>query len=176
LRIENDLEVATELPVDVADFQSAEASAEMVEDAAQLTADGQLEADFTDLPLQVSPIEGEAEGEPTFAPTDPVISVDHHGRVHVLGGFSPDSMASLEVEPSSLDTRPGDEALAEAVRRELREDASTTALAINVFVRRGVAHLRGWVPGFEDIDNAEGVAERVPGVAEVVDELELPTT
>jgi osmotically-inducible protein OsmY len=81
----------------------------------------------------------------------------------------------VEVEASAEDTLPGDEALAEAVRRELKEDAATTSLAVDVFVRRGVVHLRGWVPDMDDVDNAEAVAERVPGVREVVDELEVPT-
>jgi osmotically-inducible protein OsmY len=83
-------------------------------------------------------------------------------------------MASIDVEPSAEDTHPGDEALLEAVRRELKKDAATTSLDIDVFVRHGIVHLRGWVPGAEDVDNAEAVAERVPGVREVVDELELP--
>ena len=175
LRIQNDLEVETELPVDVGDFQGGESIAEVAEDVAEIaTADGGLEPDFTDLPLETNPSEAEAQGEPTFAATDPVITVDAHGRTQILGGFSSDSMASLDVEPSAEDAQPGDEALAESVQRELREDAATTSLAIDVFVREGIVHLRGWVPGLEDVDNAEAVAERVPGVREVVDELELP--
>ncbi len=178
LRIQNDLEVETELPVDVGDFQAGEPTAEVIEDLAEMGAtNGELEPDFSNLPLETSAIdiEAEAETEPTFAPTDPVITIDEGGRAGVLGGFSSDSMASVEVELSAEDMEPGDEALAEAVQRELKEDAATTSLAIEVFVRRGIVHLRGWVPGLEDVDNAEGVAERVPGVREVVDELEVPT-
>jgi osmotically-inducible protein OsmY len=175
LPIQNDLEVETELPVDVGDFQAGESIAEVVVDMAELTTDGELEPDFTDLPLETSPSEDDSGAEPLFAATDPVVTVDEHGRAHVLGGFSSDSMASLDVEPSAQDTHFGDEALVEAVRRELKEDAATTGLDIDVFVRRGLVHLRGWVPGAEDVDNAESVAERVPGVREVVDELELPT-
>ena len=37
--------------------------------------------------------------------------------------------------------------------RELREEAATTSLAIDVCVRRRIVHLRGWVPGLEDVDN-----------------------
>jgi osmotically-inducible protein OsmY len=175
LRIQNDLEVETELPVDVGDFQGGESIAEFTEDTAEpATGDSELEPDFTDLPLETFPNETDVGAEPIFAATDPVISVDEHGRAHVLGGFSSDSMASIDVEPSAEDTDPGDEALVEAVRRELKEDAATTSLNIEVFVRRGIVHLRGRVPGPEDVDNAEAVAERVPGVREVVDELELP--
>jgi hypothetical protein len=42
-----------------------------------------------------------------------------------------------------LDGRPGDEAIADAVRRELREDATTTSLEAEVLVHAGGVHLRG---------------------------------
>ena len=108
-----------------------------------------------------------------FPPTDPVVTTDTRGRVQVLGGFSATSMDSVEVEPSASDALPGDEALADAIRRELREDALTTDLTVRVTVRRGVAYLRGTVPGLDDAENAEEVAGRVPGVREVVERLAL---
>src|SRR5919204_2063333 len=55
---------------------------------------------------------------------------------------------------------PGDEALADAVRRELAEDSATTDLNIVVAVRNGVAHLRGRVSDLDDADNPESVAGR----------------
>ena len=58
----------------------------------------------------------------------------------------------MEVEPSSLDDRVGDEALADAVRRELRQDAATAQLDISVTVQGGVAFLCGLVPGIEDVE------------------------
>jgi osmotically-inducible protein OsmY len=88
----------------------------------------------------------------------------------VLGGFG--SEGDMPVERSS-DGRQGDEALADAVRRELAEDASTTDLAIVVAVRNGVAHLRGQVADLDDADNAESVAARVPGIREVVEALDV---
>lgn len=81
-------------------------------------------------------------------------------------------MDSLEVERSSDGTL-GDEAIADAIRRELREDAATTALTIDVAVYRGVARLRGTVQDIADAENAEEVAARVPGVLEVREELEV---
>ena len=69
--------------------------------------------------------------------------------------------------------RPGDEAIADAIRRELREDALTTDLTIRVTVRDGVAHLRGSVPSLDDAESAEEVAGRVPGVREVIEELDV---
>lgn len=96
------------------------------------------------------------EAEPYFPPTDPVI------------GEAPiDSL-----EPGGQ----GDEALAERVRRELAQDASTTDLDLSVEVRDGVATLRGRVQDLADVDNALAVAGRVPNVVDVVDEIEVETT
>lgn len=108
-------------------------------------------------------------GEPAFPPTDPVLSPE--GRL--IGGFAKTSMDSVAVAPSTLDARPGDEAMADAVRRELREDASTTGLLVYVEVRGGVAFLRGRVDGLEDADNAADVASRVRGVRQVVEHLTI---
>jgi osmotically-inducible protein OsmY len=77
------------------------------------------------------------------------------------------------VERSASDAQLGDEAIEDAVRRELIEDASTTALNIHVRVTGGVVHLSGGVEGLEDAENAESVASRVPGVREVVDETDV---
>lgn len=101
--------------------------------------------------------EEDAEGaEPYFPPTDPVMN--DRGR-EMIGGFERTSMDTLEVDPSTIDEEPGDEALADAVRRELRVD---------VDVRRGVMFLRGQGEDVEDEDNAASVASLVPGVREVV--------
>ena len=114
------------------------------------------------------------EPDPTyFAPTDPVIGVGDEGEVTVLGGWSPDSMSDQPVDASTLDDRPGDEALADAITRELHEDATTTQLAIEVRVDRGVARLRGRVSDLSDAENAESVASRVPGVRDVIEELDV---
>jgi len=91
----------------------------------------------------------------------------------VIGGFQTTSTDTTEVARSALDGQPGDRALAEAVRRELLEDASTTDLPVRVAVRGGVARLRGRVSGVEDAEDAEAVAARVPGLGEVVEELEV---
>ncbi|MCC7363220.1 MAG: BON domain-containing protein [Dehalococcoidia bacterium] len=109
-----------------------------------------------------------SEGDAVFVPpTDPVGT-----SREVIGGLQLSSMDSLEVERSSDGTL-GDEAIADAIRRELREDAATTALTIDVAVYRGVARLRGTVQDIADAENAEEVAARVPGVLEVREELEV---
>jgi osmotically-inducible protein OsmY len=111
--------------------------------------------------------------EPYFPPTDPVIAPSSSERLEVLGGWTATAADDVEVAPSAGDDRPGDDALADAIRRELREDAATTALELRVTVRGGRALLRGLVPDLVDAENAEAVAARVPGVVEVVEELDV---
>jgi osmotically-inducible protein OsmY len=184
-RIDNQIDVETVLPTDVDDFVSDEPTAELADSASEIRAEGgELDPDFTDRPGLSNPVEASGAdssgpddpadtGEVYTPPIDPVITTDVRGQTRVLGGFELDSDEDIEVEPSAEDGAPGDEALADAIRRELSEDATTTDLTIFVVVRNGVAHLRGQVPDLDDADNAEAVAARVPGVREVVEELEV---
>jgi osmotically-inducible protein OsmY len=187
-RIENNLDVETELPVDIDEMASSEPTADLEAGAADL-AEGfdDLEPDFANQPLLHDPVaaagatDSEADDPATerletyTPPSDPVVTTNARGEAEVLGGFEQDAMSEVDVEPSAVDGRLGDEAIADAIRQELREDATTTDLRIRVLVRNGVARLRGHVPGSEDAENAEDVASRVPGVVEVVDELEVDT-
>jgi osmotically-inducible protein OsmY len=181
-QIDDSLEVQSILPPDIDRFVSDEPSTEPPRSRRALREqDEELDPDFTDQPLLRDPVaaagpndsEDPAEsGDEVYTPpNDPVITTDRHGRAHVLGGF--DAEDSVPVERSAMDDVAGDEALADAIREELREDASTADLMIVVAVRNGVAHLRGRVPGLEDAENAEAVAARVVGVREVVEELEV---
>jgi osmotically-inducible protein OsmY len=97
-----------------------------------------------------------------------------HGQTQILGGFATSSTNEVDV-PRSSDGQLGDEAIAEAVRQELREDAATTDLQVEVEVNAGVVVLRGTVSDLDDVDNAEAVAARVPGVIEVQEFLTVPT-
>lgn len=144
-----------------------------------------LDPGFEDQPLETNAInvsdesvpdlDVPAEPDPTyFAPTDPVLGTNDQGGPEVVGGFDPTSMTSDMVDRSTLDGQPGDEAIADAVRRELREDAETTGLSLTVEVENGVVRLRGTVADLTDAEDAEEVANRVPGVREVVDETEVP--
>jgi osmotically-inducible protein OsmY len=184
--IDNQLEVETVLPTDVDDFVGDETRADLPESLAEITAGGgEIEPDFTDQTLLRDPVEAPgasssdvddpaSTGDEVYdPPIDPVVTTDARGQTVVLGGFGTEDDAEPVVEPSAEDNQPGDEALADAIRQELREDAATADLVIVVAVRRGVAHLRGQVPGPEDAENAEEVASRVPGVVEVVEELDV---
>ena len=186
-RIDNQLEVEMVLPETVGDRTSDEPSESDLPDSVGQIREwgGDIDPDlteqrtFTDAseepgPNSWGPEDAVAEGDNPYAPpTDPVVTTNRHGEAEVLGGTGPDSMDSLAVDPSAEDSVPGDEALADAIRRELREDASTTYLQVRVLVRQGVARLRGVVPNLDDADNAEAVAARVPGLREVVEELEV---
>ena len=79
----------------------------------------------------------------------------------------------MQVDRSALDGAYGDEALTEAILTELQEDAITTDLQIHVHVRNGIAYLRGRVADVDEAEAAEEVARRVPGLEDVVEELEV---
>jgi osmotically-inducible protein OsmY len=180
--VEDNLEVTGLVPETVTEEQLPEAESEAVETIeAGITPDRSMEpGDFTSQATIRDPAAASGpnntradddvqEGEAVFVPpTDPVRRQDNE----VLGGYAPSSWQS-KVERSVSDGEIGDEALADAVRRELEEDAATSGLEIRVSVRNGVALLRGRVRDLDDAENAEEVAARVQGVREVREELEV---
>lgn len=116
------------------------------------------------------------EAEPFFPSTDPVIRIvprELEG-IEVSGGFAGTSMDDPQYdEESAVIDVPRDAEIAENVRIALQEDAATVDLEVFVYVRNGVVHLRGRVPTLTDAELAEEVASRVPGVVDVVDELDV---
>jgi hyperosmotically inducible protein len=188
-RIDNNLELDTTIPQDAAELNASEPThVQPPESVAEIEYEGaDIEPDFTDQPIETTGIEDFAEPlrldtetvgildeteNVVVPPTDPVITTTS-GDAEILGGFAATSMDEQAVAPSASDPYLGDEAIADAIRRELAEDASTTALQVEVEVRQGTAFLRGEVDGMEDADNAEAVAGRVPGVREVREQLRV---
>lgn len=109
-----------------------------------------------------------SEGDEVFVPpVDPPMD-----RNDVVGGLELSSMDDVAVEESS-DYALGDEAIREAVLRELHEDSATTALEIEVTVEEGIVRLSGRVQSLDDAESAEEVAARVPGVVDVEEELDV---
>ena len=92
-------------------------------------------------------------------------------ELSVIGGFGAVSYERSE------DAQPGqtlgDEQITDLVRRELREDAATIDFDIEVETRNGVVFLRGTVETLDDAENVEAVANRVAGVVDVREELEV---
>ncbi len=180
--VDDNLEVIVGMPEDtdlgrledggIGMFPDAEADFEAEDEALE-------PGDFTDQPVQQygdyaagpssSFEEDEAsDGDEVFVPpTDPV-GTDRE----VIGGLATTSMDDLSVERSA-DGRLGDEAIRDAILRELREDAATTDLVVDVEVFEGSVTLRGTVPSVDDVENAEEVAARLPGVMEVNEELDV---
>lgn len=186
MEIVDNLEISAVLPARIGDLHVSEAEAGSfpVADAGTGDSEALEPGDFTDQRLlqdasnEMGPASREhgfededvLEGEDVYVPPmDPVMGPDGE----VLGGFSLSSMDDVAVERSSFDGQVGDEAIADAVRRELSEDSLTTGLAIQVLVRQGIVHLRGRVDDVLDVENAEEVAARVPGVVQVEESLDV---
>jgi hyperosmotically inducible protein len=182
-RIVDDIEIVAVLPETVEGMHLSEAAVGDFPGATPGTTDDEsLEpGDFADQDILTNPMgasgpgytaadEEISEGEDTYVPpTDPVRRPDGE----FLNGFETTSMDSVHVARSASDGEIGDESISHAVREELRQDAATTDLNVRVRVENGVVFLRGKVPSLDDAENAEEVASRIPGVTDVMDELEI---
>lgn len=135
----------------------------------------EIEPDFTDeVDTDSIDVTEVTEEEVYFPPTDSPVSAGYANNREVIeGGFEASSTSTIDVDPPASGHGPGDEALADAIRRELDQDAATAGLEVEVRVAEGVAYLRGQVADLDDAANAEEVASRVNGVREVVEDLEL---
>lgn len=116
----------------------------------------------------------EPTGEPIVPPTDPVTQ-RVPGGLEILGGFAHTSLDEVAEEAHEVEGEHvrGDEEIVADVQRELREDAFTTDLDLQVHVADGVVFLRGTVHSLDEVEGAEEVAGRVPGVVEVRERLRL---
>jgi osmotically-inducible protein OsmY len=181
-RIVDNIDIVEVMPEEIDGLSLSEAAAGGFPTATPNTSDDEsLEpGDFTDQDILTNAIgaagpSGTAdqqisEGDEAYVPpTDPVRTPEGD----FLGGFQTTSMDSVRVPRSALDGTPGDEAIADTIRRELREDAATTDFDIEVSVNRGVVRIRGTVPTLDDAESVEEIAFRVEGVVDVYDELKI---
>jgi osmotically-inducible protein OsmY len=131
---------------------------------------------------ELGTVDAEEAGEeavPYFPPTDPPVGPDSSAeQLEMVNGFASTSMEDFGDAGARADDitgfRKGDDQLADDIRRELREDALTIDLNVQVLVVSGVVYLRGIVETLDDAENAEAVAARVPGVVEVMEQLTIP--
>jgi hypothetical protein len=134
-----------------------------------------LDPDFNEDLGVTDPMLATEGAEPYFPPTDPVISpeANDEGGASVLGGLRPSEDDEYFQEPDEVAVLAPetDDELAQAVYEELRADALTSGLDLEAYVQDGVVTLRGTVEHLDDAEAAQTVADRVPGVVEVVDEL-----
>ncbi len=132
-----------------------------------------LTPDFTAEVGTADYLESVSEAEPYTPPTDPVVKPDRStDGIEMLNGFA--ETAGDEAATAQLPGIPrGDDELRDAVLAALHADAATTDLFIEVEAQDGTVVLRGLVPSMDDADSAESVAAQVPGVEEVLEELQI---
>jgi hypothetical protein len=162
-------------------YPSVATDQDSMPDAIDNEVDGQMELDpdFTGPAGTTDPRLSAEEGVPYFPPTDPVVRTqdalgdDDDEGIEIVGGFAETAMDEDD-DPATVYPSIDDD-LAEAVMRELTQDAATADLVsrIRVSARGGVVRLTGQVETIEDSDEVAGVAERVDGVVEVREELEV---
>ena len=120
--------------------------------------------------------EAAEEGLTYVPPTDPPVVAGGDGQPEIAAGFS---TSALDDEPFDADHHsealPEDDEVSERVREALRADALTTQYAdsLDVETEGRVVILRGAVADIDDEDAVVAAAERVTGVSQVVDELEV---
>jgi osmotically-inducible protein OsmY len=124
-------------------------------------------------PVETDPTRSVEEAEPYFPPTDPVVRVDREGETRIAGGFGSGDVPEPQVR-TTIDDVPSDEALEDLVHRALRLDASTAHLRLKVGVLQAVVRLQGLIEDESDAENALAVAGDIPGVVDVIDELNRP--
>ena len=108
-----------------------------------------------------------ADDDDTDVTEDPFEAVDE-GKPYI-----PPDEAAHPAAPHPMSGGKADEALAERVRQELGQDPSTSPLQLEVAVSDGIATLRGTVGDLQDLDDVLAVAGRVPGIEDVVDDLDI---
>lgn len=160
----------------ISDILHSEFEEAGLEDEVEMTEEGPEPLDFMGQDVGAADfMEAASEAEPYFPPTDPVVEPtrEHYDEIEVVGGYAPTSMDEMEDTYETETGGRGDEQITSDVLQELREDAGTTDLSLYVETREGIVHLRGRVSSLEDVELAEEVASRIPGVVEVREELEI---
>src|SRR5688572_2115082 len=183
MSVVDDIAIMDVMPAEIDGLQVSETESEGLTGATPGTSDTEaLEpGDFTDQQTMRDPTAASGpsgthaddqteEGDEVYVPpTDPVRGSDNEP----LGGFQTTAMDDDREPVSQIVGGPADAGIVDAVLLELRQDAETTHLDLRVSSSEGVVRLRGIVEDIEDAENAEAVAERVPGVVEVIDETEV---
>lgn len=117
------------------------------------------------------------EGLTWVPPIDPPVipSEEDPQGLEVAAGFGVDALAEpYDAEHHSEIVTDADD-MEERIQEALRADSATSAMAqrIQVALRGGTVILRGEVEDVVDTDEVVAVVERVTGVTEVIDEIEV---
>jgi hypothetical protein len=135
---------------------------------------------LTDLELRTgetaNPDVAAEEGLSWVPPIDPpVVPGEGPEGLQVASGFGSSALAEPYDEDHHSDLLSAEGEVNDLVREALRADSTTSPFEYRIAIGSigGRVVLRGMVPDIEDSENVVAVAERVEGVIEVVDELEI---
>ncbi len=144
---------------------------ERPEDNLELLTELELRAGETDNPDVAA-----EEGMTYVPPIDPpvVASEDRQGA-EIASGFGLSALDEPYDEDHHSDFLTTEDEMAARVREALRADSTTTEYAdrLAIGTRGRVVRVRGVVEDIDDSDNVLAVIERVAGVEDVIDELEV---
>jgi len=117
------------------------------------------------------------EGLTWVPPIDPPVipSEEDPQGLEVAAGFGVSSLAEPYDTDHHSEPVTDDDEITERVHEALRADSATSAIAqrIKVGLRDSTVVLRGEVDDLVDVDEVVAVVERVSGVTEVIDEIEV---
>jgi hypothetical protein len=117
------------------------------------------------------------EGLTYVPPIDPPVvpSETSPEGAEIAAGFGVSALDEPYDEDHHSSIVPGEDEMTARIREALLADSTTTQYAEHLAIasRNGVVAVRGVVDDVDDTDNVIAVIERVDGVVEVVDELEV---
>jgi hypothetical protein len=117
------------------------------------------------------------EGITYVPPIDPPVvrSETSLEGVEVAAGFGVSALDEEYDEDHQSSLLPSEDEMTARIREALRADSTTTEFADHLAIgtRGGLVRVRGVVEDVDDSDNVVAVIERVDGVVEVIEELEI---
>jgi hypothetical protein len=121
------------------------------------------------------PREATEEGLTYVPPVDPPVVPGEDGEPEVAAGFGDSALSEPYDADHHSELLPTDDEVSDRVREAIRAESATSEYADTVEIETagGIVRLRGIVADLDDEENLVDAAERVTGVTEVIDELEV---
>jgi hypothetical protein len=121
------------------------------------------------------PLEATEEGLTYVPPVDPPVVPGEDGEPEVAAGFGQSALAEPYDADHHGELLPTDDEVSDRVREAIRAESATSeyADAVEIETAGGIVRLRGVVADLVDEENLVAAAERVSGVTEVIDDLEV---
>jgi hypothetical protein len=121
------------------------------------------------------PLEATEEGLTYVPPVDPPVVPGEDGEPEIASGFGDSALSEPYDQDHHSELLPTDDEVSDRVREAIRAESATSEYADTVEIETagGIVRLRGVVADLVDEENLVDAAERVTGVTEVIDELEV---